>query len=258
MLFRKNKTNDYHDYFCAKTDTGRERNHNEDYYLANIEKNLYIIADGVGGNDAGEVASKEASEFIEKNLTMEVLATFKDNNEYIKPRLDELLNQTNGYIKDLANDNSARSGMACTMVVVLCIDGMLHISHIGDSRAYLSTEERLEMLTQDHSVVMELVEAGHMSLEEAIHSPIKNRITQTIGSQGDVEPSYTSCTLSSGDKLLLCTDGLSDMLTDDEIYEICKQDSTPEDICSELINSANQAGGEDNITVLLLFNQEKL
>jgi protein phosphatase len=234
------------------TDVGMARDNNEDYFLVNSAKNLFIVADGMGGHKAGEVASMNATEAVNDHFTSELLLYIRGDRIKINDELNDCLYAVNQKILDMAEKNSDYQGMGCTLVVALVEAGALHIGHVGDSRAYRCNENGIDLLTTDHSKVMELVKAGQMTLEEARQSPLKNELSQAIGGPLQIIPDYNFIELKNGDKILLCSDGLWDMLSDELIYQIVKQAKPAESICEELVNKANHAGGHDNITVVLI------
>jgi serine/threonine protein phosphatase PrpC len=238
------------------TDVGMDRDNNEDYFLVNSSKNLFIVADGMGGHNAGEVASMNATEAVNDHFTSEILAEIKGDRIKINDELNDCLYAANQKILDMAETNTGYRGMGCTLVVALVETGALHMGHVGDARAYLCNENGIHLLTTDHSKVMELVKAGQMTLEEARQSPLKNELGQAIGSPLPIIPDYNFCELKNGDKVLLCSDGLWDMLSDKEIYQIVKQAKPAQSICEELVRKANDAGGHDNITVVLIEYRE--
>jgi protein phosphatase len=238
------------------TDVGMDRDNNEDYFLVNSPKNLFIVADGMGGHNAGEVASMNATEAVNDHFTFEILADIKGDRNKINDELNDCLYAANQKILDMADKNTGYQGMGCTLVVALVETGALHMGHVGDARAYLCKENGLHLLTTDHSKVMELVKAGQMTLEEARQSPLKNELSQAIGSPLPIIPDYNFCELNNGDKVLLCSDGLWDMLSDKEIYQIVKRAKPAQSICEELIRKANDAGGHDNIAVVLIEYRE--
>ena len=233
------------------TSVGMERENNEDYYLMNQAKNLFIVADGMGGHNAGEVASMNATEAVNDYFSPELLTAIQGDRIKINDELNDCLYAANQKILDMAQQKSGLQGMGCTLVVALVERGALHTCHIGDTRVYLSNKYGLKLLTTDHSKVMELVKAGQMTLEEARQSPLKNELSQAIGSPLAIVPDYAHHPLKNGDKVLLCSDGLWDMLSDAEIYQIVNQARPAKAICEELVQKANDAGGHDNITVVL-------
>jgi protein phosphatase len=210
----------------------------------------------MGGHNAGEVASLNATEAVNNHFTPAILAAIRGDRMKINDELNDCLYLANQKILDLAESNAGCRGMGCTLVVALVERGALHIGHVGDTRAYLCDESGIKLLTSDHSKVMELVKAGQMTLAEARHSPLKNELSQAIGSPLSVIPDYNYHDLKNGDKVLLCSDGLWDMLSDEEIYQIVKQAQPAESICQELVQKANDAGGHDNITVVLFEYRE--
>jgi protein phosphatase len=238
------------------TDVGMERDNNEDYFLINLPKNLFIVADGMGGHNAGEVASLNATEAVNDHFTPEILADIKGDKIKINDELNDCLYIANQKILSMAENNASYQGMGCTLVVALVETGALHLGHVGDTRAYLCNGNGINLLTTDHSKVMALVKAGQMTLAEARLSPMKNELSQAIGSPVPIEPDYNYHALKNGDKILLCSDGLWDMLADEEIYAVVNQVQPAKSICEELIKRANDAGGHDNITVVLLEYRE--
>ena len=238
------------------TDVGMERDNNEDYFLVNTAKNLFVVADGMGGHNAGEVASLNATEAVNDHFTPEILSEIRGSRIKINDELNDCLYAANQKILDMAQKNTDYQGMGCTLVVALVERGALHTGHVGDARAYLCKENGLHLLTTDHSKVMELVKAGQMTLEEARQSPLKNELSQAIGSPLPIIPDYNFCELKNGDKVLLCSDGLWDMLSDEEICYMVKQPQPARSICEELVKKANDAGGHDNITVVLIEYRE--
>jgi protein phosphatase len=238
------------------TDVGMDRDNNEDYFLVVPDKNLFIVSDGMGGHNAGEVASLNATEAVNNHFTPATLSEIKGDRIKINDELNDCLYVANQTILDLAENNASYKGMGCTLVVALVERGALHVGHVGDARAYLCDANGIKLLTTDHSKVMELVKAGQMTLEEARHSPLKNELSQAIGSPLSVIPDYNYHDLKTGDKVLLCSDGLWDMLSDDEIYRVVQQAKPARLICEELVHHANDAGGHDNITVVLVEYRE--
>jgi PPM family protein phosphatase len=234
------------------TDVGKERTNNEDYFLISPKKSLYIVADGMGGHNAGEVASLNAVEAVNEYLAPELLYRVEVDGEQLSAEMKAALQQANRKLLEMAGTNAEYRGMGCTIVVALIAGNDLHLCHVGDARAYASSEEAINLLTTDHSKVMDLVKAGQMSLEEARTSPLKNELNQAIGSPMPIDPEYTHYALQDRDKVLLCSDGLWDMLADEEIHKILLQGKPAKALCEELIAAANQAGGHDNITVVVI------
>lgn len=234
------------------TNVGKERANNEDYFLISLKKNLHIVADGMGGHNAGEVASLNAVEAVNDYFTAELLSQIEGDAEKIEDEMKASLLEANQKILEMAATNNAYHGMGSTIVVALINGEALHLCHVGDARAYVSNAAEMQLLTTDHSKVMDLVKAGQLTQEEARISPLKNELSQAIGSSAPIAPDYNHRVLKEGDKVLLCSDGLWDMLSDDEIHEIVRQKQPAKLLCEELITKANEAGGHDNITVVVI------
>jgi protein phosphatase len=238
------------------TDVGKERQMNEDCFLISTDKHLFIVADGMGGHNAGDVASREATRIADSYLTPETLEQIKGDNRKIRDTIIKSLLHAHMTILDLADKDPNLEGMGCTIVTALILDNNLHLCHVGDARAYLSNENGMTLLTRDHSYVMELVHKGKMTFEEARVSPMKNKLNQAIGASKSINPDYKHLELVEGDKLLLCSDGLWDMLTDEEMHSILKQNKPLATICKTLIKRANDCGGHDNITAIVIQHKE--
>lgn len=240
----------------GETDVGRERQVNEDYFIIDPDKHLYIVADGMGGHNAGDVASKEATNIAVNYLTHDILEKIRGNNRRIRETIIKSLLHAHMKILDMADQNEQYEGMGCTIVAALIQDNCLHLCHVGDARAYLSNENGITLLTRDHSYVMELVQKGKLTLEEARVSPLKNKLNQAIGASKSINPDYKHCELKEGDKILLCSDGLWDMLSDDEMFALLRQNKPVHVICKSLVKKANDAGGHDNITAIVIHYHE--
>lgn len=233
------------------TDVGKERSDNEDYFRIVPEKSLFIVADGMGGHNAGDVASLNASQMVDTYFTSQLLQDIQDNDEKIREAIIESLLNAHREILRMARGSRNYEGMGCTMVVAFIWGNSLHLGHVGDARAYVCNRSSIRLLTEDHSFVMELVKKGKMTLEEARVSPLKNRLNQAIGASVNISPDYRLYRLDVGDRVLLCSDGLWDMVTDEQIHQTVMQDLPPKKICENLIDIANNAGGHDNITAVV-------
>ena len=236
------------------TDEGEKRDNNEDSFLIVKDKNLYVVADGMGGHNAGEVASSKAVQLVNEHLTHTRISLMQSDRNLIKKELTEAILVAHTFILDEAKSRKEYKGMGTTIVAAFLHDHMLHTCHVGDSRAYVINANSIKQITDDHSYVGELVRNGKMSNEEARHSNMKNQITQALGSPYSVKPEYNSCSVDEDSRVLLCSDGLWDMLSDEQIQKTVMTDEPLEDICTGLVKKANQAGGKDNIT-LILINQ---
>jgi serine/threonine protein phosphatase PrpC len=226
--------------YAVASDTGRRRRRNEDNYV--VAPPLFAVADGMGGAQAGEVASKLAASALEGGDS--------DGLSGLE-RLDALIQEANRRIYDRASSDPTASGMGTTITVAL-VEGMtVAIGHVGDSRAYLVRGEQMEQLTEDHSLVNELLKTGKLSEEEAQIHPQRSVITRAVGTDPDVDVDGFTIEAESGDVFLICSDGLSDMVEDEEILELLHQDRDDlEQAVKALVAAANRGGGEDNITAV--------
>lgn len=243
------------------TDTGMVRPHNEDSLFCDQDLGLCLVADGMGGQLAGEVASQMAIEMIR-----DTLVRFSDSDLPLT-LLDETLSPAAGRLCAgirLANRRIFESGLGNpewhnmgTTVVAGLLDGpQLIVAHVGDSRCYLLRGGSLCQLTDDHSLVAEQLRQGLLSKEEAETSRVRNIITRALGAAPDVEIDLSEITVMPGDRFLLCSDGLTNMASDDEILAILEMESDPATACAHLIRHANTQGGKDNITALILAVDE--
>ena len=225
----------------AHTDTGRRRRRNEDAFLC--EPPLFAVADGMGGAQAGEVASRLAAE----SLREQELGNLSALEQTV-----ELIREANRRVYAYSSENASTRGMGTTMTVALVEGSVVTIGHVGDSRAYLLRDDQLTQLTQDHSLVAELVRSGRLSPKEAESHPRRSVITRALGTDSDVEVDVFSLRAQDGDLFLLCSDGLTSMVSDEGIARLLVTARADlDDAGKKLIAAANQAGGEDNITVVL-------
>lgn len=239
------------------TDVGRERAANEDYFRVIPEKSLFIVADGMGGHNAGEVASRNATQTVDAFFSLDLLPTIKGDHDKIKAAMLESLNRAHREVLRIAKTSSSLEGMGCTIVAAFICEDILHLGHVGDARAYVSNAGGIQLLTHDHSYVMEMVDKGKMTMDEARVSPLKNRLNQAIGASVDIQPAYRRFVLTDGDRILLCSDGLWDMLADEEIHRALMLNLPAKTICENLIKMANDAGGHDNITALVVLYKKE-
>ncbi len=230
------------------TDKGKIRELNEDSLFVDEDIGLFIVADGMGGHQAGEVASEMAvkiiADSIKKNLS--------DNN--MSSLIKESISKANNEILLESRKNTNLSGMGTTVVLAMLNDNKLHIANVGDSRAYLIKNNRIKQLTEDHSKVAELVRWGAITKEEARVYPGRNIITKALGTTESVEADIKTISMKTGDYILLCTDGLTDVLKDEEIRDIIiiSSNGSIDEKCKKLINQANEKGGGDNVTAVLI------
>ncbi len=233
----------------AKTDVGRKRSMNQDYFYCGKDavgsfQNLFIVADGMGGHKAGDHASR---------LCVEQMIASVEQTRHATPVtiFEEAVNKANGAIYGESVEHMEYEGMGTTMVACTCQGDKMYVANIGDSRLYL-IRDGIQQITDDHSLVEELVKNGNLTESEARVHPQKNIITRALGTEEMVSADYFEVPIKSGDLVLLCSDGLSNMLDDDDMEYILKHSDTLEKAGESLISQANQKGGEDNITVVLV------
>ncbi len=247
------------------TDIGTVRRQNEDYFgycrltppprlkgqRDTVEEaTLAVVSDGMGGANAGEVASRIATQ----TLLEKVRACGKKDAERA---MRAAIAAANTAVYKEAQEDPSLSGMGCTVAAVLAYDDALALLHVGDSRIYLTHAGRLLLLTRDHSYVQELVDSGRMTAEEARRSNYKNIITRAVGTHESVEEDFAVCQWEEGDRLLLCTDGLTGFVEESEICSVLSEDISVEDAARELIAAANARGCDDNLTALVIENKKE-
>ncbi|MFM9128082.1 MAG: Stp1/IreP family PP2C-type Ser/Thr phosphatase [Solirubrobacterales bacterium] len=224
-----------------RTDTGRQRRVNEDAFHARAP--LFAVADGMGGAQAGEVASGTAVETIAAGIPAD--------GRTVEARLAVAVREANGRIHDLSVSDDERAGMGTTLTAAWVGEKEVTLVHVGDSRCYRWREGRLERLTDDHSLVEEMVRQGRLTPEEAAIHPQRSIITRALGPEADVEPDTLTVPARGDDLFLLCSDGLTSMIGEDEIAEVLASTGSLEVAGRALVDRANEAGGRDNITVVL-------
>lgn len=235
----------------ACSDVGRKREHNEDRYAVARDLNLFLVADGMGGYSGGEVASDMAVRIIQEQLRAEA-PTAHDSEATAARRFEDAVRKAGRAIHDRAQEEPALARMGTTATGVLVHDRRALVAHVGDSRCYLLRGERIHLLSEDHSVVFQQRKAGLISEEEALRSPFRNVITRAVGVEADVEVDLFAVELRSGDALLLCSDGLSGLVSDDEINLLVTQTYLHR-VPERLVDLANERGGPDNVTVVLAY-----
>ena len=237
----------------AKTDIGKERKVNEDfYYISRPEDKikLFILADGMGGYNAGEVASKMAVETV-KSYIYKHFDKNKNSKENIEQLLKDAIENANDTIYKKAQNKKDLYGMGTTLDVCLIYNSKLYIGHIGDSRVYRIRKEFMRRITRDHSYVQTLIEDGKITKEEALHHPKRNMLTKALGCTEKAEPDVYTKTFIKDDIILMTSDGLTNMVKENDIYNIIKQDKL--NAAENLVKQANENGGYDNITVVIIM-----
>jgi PPM family protein phosphatase len=248
---------------CGLSDVGLTRAHNEDYFEIDPRHKLYVVADGMGGHSHGEVAAQIAvnaiRDFIEKTADRDTTWPFG-----MDTRLERHSNLLKMAVR-IAHDHVLRAisrdgslyGMGTTVVGLLLSGAVAAVAHVGDSRAYRLRGGRLDQLTQDHTWVNEQVVAGFLSKEQARSHPLKNVVTRALGGESEVAVDVREIQVQSGDLFLLCSDGLTGMLSDPDIRERLSSGRSLHEICRGLVNDANARGGVDNVTVVLLAIEDE-
>jgi len=249
------------------SDVGRKRSSNEDSFAVAPDFNLLVVADGMGGHAAGEVASRLAVESIERHIsgsdprrepTYPASFRYPRDEEAKLPvparRLLNAIRLANQEIVRAVRKNKSQRGMGTTVVIAQVHGTRAYIGSVGDSRAYLVRGSSIKQLTSDHTFVNEQVRTGALTVEEARRHPARNILTRAVGSQEEVEADIVEQDLKPGDRLLLCSDGLTTMAEDDQILAAIRSSpDDPEAACRALIALANEKGGEDNVTAVLLY-----
>jgi len=246
--------------YQALTDVGRKRKGNEDSLIANPEQGLFVVADGMGGHAAGEVASKVAVDSINEFVCLtggdeEITWPFglDEGISYDGNRLKTAIRYANRKVLDAVMEKAEYEGMATTVAAILVDGATVNLAHVGDSRVYLYRDGELKQLTSDHSWVNEQLESGIISADQARSHPLRNVVTRALGGKADLQVDMQSHTLRAGDVLLMCSDGLTTMVPDDEIARVLAEAAGDIQAAgTNLVAAANARGGEDNITVVLL------
>jgi len=233
---------------AARTDVGLIRSGNEDNYLMVPEKGTFIVADGMGGHAAGEVASEMAVRIIAQDL-----GSFRGlSPDDAATRMIQAIRDANAAIYERTLSEHDKRGMGTTATVLVLHSNRYLLGQVGDSRGYLLRDGVFHQVTKDHSYVQEQVDAGYLTPEQARTHPYSNVITRCVGASGDVTPDLFSGVVRAGDVFLLASDGLTGMLEDDVLAAIVQSDGTPEKWVDRLVGEANRRGGLDNITVIIV------
>ncbi len=237
-----------HIRYGSQSDRGKVRGSNEDSYAANLKTKLFLVADGMGGHAAGEIASQIAAATVE-----EVVAGGIRSSMPPEEILFNAAQEANARIYQTQRMKPEFAGMGSTLTALSLQGGKYHIAHVGDSRAYLLREGRLEQLTRDHSLVWHLFESGMLRKNELSSHPQKNLITRSIGPHPQVEVDMEQGEAREGDVFVLCSDGLTDMISEEKIRDILStRQKSPQQLGEMLVKEANECGGQDNITVVVV------
>lgn len=238
--------------YAGKSDVGKVRQGNEDALFANAEHGVFIVADGMGGHVAGEVASQIVTDTVGPGVS-EAIAQGLAGAE-LENRVLELIEEANRAILERADNEPEKRGMGTTLTLLALVPGTGYLmDQVGDSRGYLLRDGTLSQITRDHTVVQQQVDRGALTPEQARDHPLSHILTRALGTELSVEVDAYGDTVESGDLFLLCSDGLSGMLPDDAIQEILEtRGKNLQEIAEALIDAANEAGGMDNITAVLV------
>jgi serine/threonine protein phosphatase PrpC len=249
--------------FVGQTDTGRVREHNEDTIATDPDVGLLVLADGMGGYNAGEVASgiavKTITNLVREGLAREDLGSIDRTTGLTRPSivLRDAITRANKIIYQTARSQAECEGMGTTVVAALFYDNRVSIAHVGDSRLYRQRGSQISQVTMDHSLLQELVDRGFYSPEEAQRAANKNYVTRALGVEPSVEVEVQEHPVDKGDIYILCSDGLSDMVEDEDIrLTISTFGANLDTVAKQLIQLANENGGRDNVSVVLAQAQE--
>jgi protein phosphatase len=248
----------------ALSDVGRKRKENEDAHSVSPERKLFVVADGMGGHAAGEVASRIAVEAIEEFVGLtagndEITWPFglDETISYDGNRLKTAIRHANSRVLEATRESAELEGMATTVAAVLVEGDIANLAHVGDSRIYRWSDGEMTLLTSDHSWVNEQIQTGVISPEQARSHPLRNVVTRALGGRAELLVDVQALRMESGDILLLCSDGLTTMISDEEIAgTLASSDGDIVKAARALVDAANERGGEDNITVVLIKFEE--
>ncbi|MDP7038074.1 MAG: Stp1/IreP family PP2C-type Ser/Thr phosphatase [Myxococcota bacterium] len=250
--------------YAGSTHVGMKRTHNEDNFFLLAEENLYVVADGMGGHASGEVASQIAVEtlanfFIDTTRDQEITWPYKENKEklYEENRVTNAVKLANRRIFELAQGDAKYRGMGTTLVSLVCGSTGAYLAHVGDSRGYVISNKGIVQVTEDHSLLNDYLKVHPLTPEEIENFPHKNVIVRALGMKDTVDVDLNRLYPKDGDIYLLCSDGLSGMISDEEILEaVLEHKDDLEKACQSLIGRANANGGTDNVTVILVAFSE--
>lgn len=237
-----------------KTDKGVIRGDNEDSLFVMPEQNLYIVADGVGGHNSGQLASRMAVGYMAQYVALNPLTKIK-SKVALRGYFKKCIEGANQLVHEKASYEAGNRGMATTIVLTYIKDGWAYVVNVGDSRAYLIRDGEINQITEDHTCVRELLNKGLISEEEAENHPDKNMITRAIGGESDICPDFFRFEVFPGDVIIMCTDGLYDEVNNDCMVKLAGETNSMHDLATNLIDEANMHGGKDNISVICISVQ---
>jgi len=233
------------------TDKGKVRTRNEDTWFADSDLGLIVVSDGMGSEEGGALAAEIVAKALPEIIKQEGENLSNLSDPFAVDIISRQLVELNKNVFESARGKAGLTGMGATMVMALVRGDRAMIAHMGDSRAYLFRDDFMLSLTKDHSVLRLLLDAGEITEDEITSHPARGKITRFIGMEGDVPPDISLIHVENGDRILLCSDGLTNMLSEKEISEQLRKTVSPKAICRYLVDAANSAGGKDNVTVVL-------
>ena len=235
-----------------RSDKGIKRGNNEDACFVIPKENIYIVADGVGGSNGGEIASRTAVSRIAEYVRNNPPEQLEGDEEKLQSYFLHCLSQVNETIYEMAHKYPENLGMATTIVMAFLTERVAYVINVGDSRAYICRNGKLSQITEDHTYINALLKSGAITPDEARVHPQRNMITRALGGDLTIEPDFFRIEIQDGDILLLCTDGLHGEVEDEAICAILSEGLPMSEICGKLVMKANRSGGRDNITVVCL------
>ena len=238
--------------YFGLTDKGIVREKNEDAWSAHPDIGLFIVSDGMGGEFSGDIASKIVVETLPKMIEQILGKGIEPGSPEFSTRLGSEISILSNAVRTKTRNEPGLSGMGATVALAVVSGGNAVIAHMGDSRIYLLRKGKLKRLTKDHSIIQLLLDNNEISQEEAETHPARGQITRFVAMEGNPLPEIKTVDVRPGDIMLLCSDGLTQMLPESEIQEILKKKTNPEEACIELVAMANKNGGKDNITAIVI------
>ncbi len=237
--------------WAAATDIGKWRESNEDAFVAEPEAGLFLVVDGMGGHRGGEVAAKTVAQDLPPIVELGLDRLKARSPRSIRRLLSKALLEQSRHVKREGDSESGYAGMGATLVLLLFSGHRVYAANVGDSRIYRLRGGRLEQFSVDHSLISELIGTGQITPDEALDHSAQGVVTQYMGMPEAVEPHVRSAALKPGDRYLLCSDGLTDMVSDEAVTEMLATNADPQAACRALVEAANEAGGYDNVTVIV-------
>ncbi len=238
--------------YGALTDKGKVRSENEDAYIVEPELGLFLVSDGMGGHRGGSVAANIVAGDLPVMVETGLGKLRSHSQRAIRRVFKETVMEQNRQLNLEAESETGHKGMGATLAMVLILAGRAYVANLGDSRVYRFRNRRLVQITKEHSVISELLDEGQIEPHEADEHSAAGQITHYIGMEEDAEPHVRTFTLKGGDRLLLCTDGLTDMVDEGSIGQMLAGGTGPQELCTRLVDKANKAGGDDNITAVVV------